>query len=343
MKLIIDCYGGDNSPSANVEGAMIALKKYPDLELVLTGDEVGVRSELERLGYTDEGRIRVVHAPDVITGEDKPTDAIRLKKESSMIKGIRMLRENADIDGMISVGATGSLVASATVRIGRIRGIRRPAFCPILPTMSGGIVGICDSGANVDVTPEMLCQYAIMGSKYLEAVYGIKSPRVALLNVGTESEKGDELHKEAYLKLSGMKEINFVGNMEGRDLLSGSYDLVVCDGFSGNVLLKATEGTALQLLKKIKKDIYSRFIYKVGALLMSRMFKEEKEFMNYQNYGGSVLIGTEKIIIKGHGSSDASAIDVCIGQAYRMVKSGLNDRISESVSALIEETEKQTT
>jgi len=334
MRLIIDCCGGDNSPSANVEGSLLALKKYDDLSLILTGDEVGIRSELERLKYVDDGRIRVIHAPEVITGEDKPTDAIRLKKESSMIKAIRLLREDPENDGIVSVGATGALVAAATVRIGRIRGIRRPAFCPILPTMNGGIVGVCDSGANVEVTPEQLCEFAIMGSKYMEAVFGIDSPRVALLNVGIESEKGDELRKEAYKLLTEVKDINFVGNMESRDLLSGKYDLIVCDGFSGNVLIKSTEGTALQLLKKIKKDIASKFIYKIGALFMYKMFMEEKEFMNYQNYGGSVLIGTEKTLVKGHGSSDAAAVEVCIGQAYRMVKSGLNAKISESIAAL---------
>ena len=334
MKLVIDCYGGDNSPTAQVEGSIKALDKFDDLSLVLTGDETGIRSELERLGYSGD-RISVVHAPEVITGEDKPTDAIRLKKESSMIKAIRLLRDDPEAAGVVSTGATGSLVAASTVRISRIRGIRRPAFCPLLPTMSGGVVGICDSGANMDVIPSQLLEFAIMGSKYMSAVFGIENPKVALLNVGTESEKGDELRKEAYQLLSSSDAINFVGNMESRDILTGKYDLVVCDGFSGNVLIKTTEGVALELLKKIKKDIMSKTKYKVGALLMKQMFNDTKEFMNYQNYGGSVLLGIDKVVVKGHGSSDASAVAVCIEQAYKMEKSGLNAEIAKAVSSIL--------
>jgi glycerol-3-phosphate acyltransferase PlsX len=333
MKIIVDCFGGDKSPSANVEGAVLALREHSDLELILTGDEKIIKSELDRLGCKSD-RIEIIHAPDVITGEDKPTDAIRLKRDSSMIKAISMLRKEPDIAGLVSTGATGSLIAAATLRIGRIRGIRRPAFCPVLPTMDGGIVGICDSGANVDITPEMLLHQAILGSAYLKNVYGIKSPRVAMLNIGTESEKGDNLRKAAYPMLKDCESINFVGNMESRDLLSGRYDLVVCDGFSGNVLVKTTEGTALELLKKLKKDIYSKTIYKLGALLMKNMFMQEKEFMNYHNYGGSVLLGCEKTIVKGHGSSDAKAVRICIDQAYRMSSGEMNREIEEALASV---------
>ena len=178
--------------------------------------------------------------------------------------------------------------------------------------MTGDIVGVCDSGANVDVTAEMLLQQAIIGSAYLKYAYGKDRPRVALLNIGVESEKGDNLRKEAYGLLRDCVSINFVGNMESRDLLSGKYDLVVCDGFSGNVLCKATEGTAMELLKKLKEQIYSKTKYKIGAMLQKQMFADFKDMMNYQNYGGSVLLGCEKVIVKGHGSSDAKAISVCI-------------------------------
>ena len=333
MKIIVDCFGGDKSPSANVEGAVIALKQHKDLSLILTGDENIIKAELEKLDH-DGDRIEIVHAPDIITGEDKPTDAIRLKRESSMVKAIAMLRKEPDISGVVSTGATGALIAAATLRIGRIRGIRRPAFCPILPTMDGGMVGICDSGANVDITPEMLLHQAILGSAYLKNVYGVENPRVALLNIGVESEKGDDLRKTAYPMLSQCKSINFVGNMESRDLLSGKYDLVVCDGFSGNVLVKSTEGTALELLKKLKKDIYSKTIYKIGALLMKKMFMEEKEFMNYHNYGGSVLLGCEKTIVKGHGSSDAKAVSICIDQAYRMSAGAMYKEVEDALASL---------
>ena len=250
-----------------------------------------------------------------------------------MMRAIRILREDETADGLISVGPTGVLIAAATMRIGRIDGVRRPAFCPILPTMDGGIVGICDSGANVECTPKMLLQFAIMGSEYLKCAYGIENPRVALLNVGTEEEKGDDLRRDAYRLLSEEDSVNFVGNMESRDLLSGKYDLVVCDGFSGNVLVKSTEGTAVELMKKIKKDIYSKGMYKFGALFMKRMFEEEKRFMNYQNYGGSVMLGTGKIIIKGHGSSDSAGVYKCIEKAVLMVGSNLNLKIEENLKS----------
>ena len=332
MKIIIDTLGGDKSPAANIDGALIALDKLDDLSVVFVGDDNDIKNHLVEKGRSCD-RIEIVHAPDVITGEDKPTDAIRLKKDSSMIRAIKMLREDESVDALVSNGATGALVAASTLRIGRIRGIRRPAFCPILPTMTGGIVGICDSGANVDIQPTQLVEFAIMGSRYLECAYGIRNPRVALLNIGTETEKGDDLRKTAYPLLTEAKGINFVGNMESRDLLSGKYDLVVCDGFAGNVLTKTTEGVALELLKKIKKDIYSKTRYKIGALFMKKMFMEEKEFMNYQNYGGSVLLGTEKIIVKGHGSSNAVAVSKCIEQAYRMKASDLNGKITETLAA----------
>ena len=331
MKLIIDCLGGDNSPRAHVEAAVMAMQKYPDLNLILTGGEKDLLSELNRLGFTDTSRVEIVHAPDAITGDDKPTDAIRLKKESSMMKAISILRTDESVAGLVSTGATGALVAAATLRIGRIRGIRRPAFCPILPTMKGGIVGLCDSGANVDIIPDQLREFAIMGSRYLETVFDIKNPRVAMLNVGTEREKGDDLRKTAYPLLENEPSINFVGNMESRDLLTGKYDLVVCDGSSGNVLTKTTEGTALEMLKMIKRDIQKSWKYKLGALLMKKMLMAEKNFMDYQNYGGSVLLGSEKVIVKGHGSSDASSVLKCIEQAYRMELSGLNDKIMESI------------
>ena len=197
--------------------------------------------------------------------------------------------------------------------------------------MKGGIVGVCDSGANVDITPLMLTQFARMGSLYIETVYGIKRPRAALLNIGVEETKGDELRKAAYPVLSGMEEINFVGNMEARELLSGDYDLVVTDGFAGNVLIKSTEGACLEMLKKLKRDIYSRTINKIGAFLMRKMFAEEKRFMDYRNYGGSVLLGCKKTVVKGHGSSNDAAVAKCIEQAYLMKKGGLTERIAEAV------------
>lgn len=330
IKIILDCYGGDHSPQANIDGAIAALETNPGLFLILTGDEAELKAALAGRNY-DASRLEIVHAPDVIGCDERPTDAIRFKKESSMVKAVRLLRDSDDIAGMVSVGSTGALVAAALTRIGRIGGVIRPAFCPILPTMNGGIVGICDSGANVEVGPDHLRQFAIMASLYLENVYGVNRPRVALLNVGKEAEKGDEIRQKAYKLLCETPEINFVGNMESRDLLSGSYDVVVCDGFSGNVLVKTTEGTAMELLMKVKESIYSKTAYKIGALFQKKMFKDLKEFMNYQNYGGSVLIGTSKVVVKGHGSSKAVAIRKCIEQAYRMEESRLSSKIEEQV------------
>jgi len=330
IKLVIDCFGGDHSPQANIEGSLAALEKFSDLSLVLCGDEAVIRANLEGRQY-DRSRLEILHAPEVIGCNEKPTDAIRLKKESSMVKAVRLLRDSDEVAGMVSVGSTGALVAAALTRVGRLQGVIRPAFCPLLPTMSGGIVGICDSGANVEVTPDHLRQFAIMASLYIENVYGIEKPRVALLNVGVEPEKGDEIRQTAYKMLSETEEINFVGNMESRDLLSGNYDVIVCDGFSGNVLVKTTEGTAIELLKMVKKSIMSRTIYKIGALFQKRMFKEMKAFMNYQNYGGSVLLGTSKVVVKGHGSSKATAVEKCIEQAYRMERSSLAGKIENNL------------
>ena len=330
IKILVDCFGGDHCPQAPVAGALSALAKNPDLHVLLTGDESLLRAELAGKAY-DASRLEIIHAPEIIGCDEKPTDVIRLKRNSSMMKAIILLRDRDDIAALVSVGSTGALVTGALVRLGRIPGVIRPAFCPILPTMSGGIVGLCDSGANVEVTPAHLRQFAIMASLYLENVYGIEKPRTALLNVGKEAEKGDSVRQETYRLLQETPSVHFVGNMESRDFLSGAYDLVVADGFSGNVLVKTTEGTALELLKKIRKDIYSRPLYKLGALLMKRMFREEKEFMNYQNYGGSVLLGTQKVVVKGHGSSRAVAVEKCIEQAYRMETSRLSDKIEAEI------------
>ena len=330
IKIIVDCFGGDHCPQAPIEGALKAMATYPDLYILLTGDEAILQKELEGKTY-DQSRLEIVHAPEVIGCDEKPTDVVRLKRNSSMMKGIILLRDRDDIAALVSTGSTGALVTGALVRLGRIPGVIRPAFCPLLPTMDGGIVGVCDSGANVEVTAAHLRQFAIMASLYLENVYGVSKPRVALLNVGKEAEKGDEIRQEAYKLLQDTPSVNFVGNMESRDLLSGSYDVVVADGFSGNVLVKTTEGTALELLKKLKKEIFSKTLYKLGALLMKRMFADMKEFMNYQNYGGSVLLGTSKVVVKGHGSSKAVAVEKCIEQAYRMELSRLSDKIEAEI------------
>lgn len=333
IRLCIDCFGGDHSPEANVGGALLALKTFPDLAVLLFGDEAKLKAVLAKESY-DKSRVEIVHAPEVIGCDEQPTLAIKQKADSSLMRAIERLRTEEDVHGIVTTGSTGALVAAATLRLGRVHGIKRPAFCPILPTMNGGMVGVCDSGANVDITPKLLQQFAVMGSLYLQCAYGVERPRVAMLNIGTEAEKGDELRKAAYPLLKETPGIHFVGNMESRDLLTGQYDLVVCDGFSGNVLIKSTEGACLEMLKKLKADIYSRTLYKLGALLMKRMFAEEKRFMDYRNYGGSVLLGCKKIVVKGHGSSNDAAVAKCIEQAYRMQTASMTEKLREAIAAL---------
>ena len=333
IKIIVDGFGGDLSPEVNVEGAIKALNEIKDLEIILSGDEEILNNELNKYKY-DKSRVSILHAPDVITCHDKPTEAVKRKKESSMVKAIEMLRTDETVNAFVTTGSTGALLAGSVLRLGRIPGVKRPAFCPILPTMNRKIVAICDSGANADCDPIYLQQFAIMGNLYLQKAYGIEKPRVALLNVGTEEEKGDRLRKEAYQLIKQIPDLNFVGNMESRDLLTGNYDLVVCDGFSGNVLIKSTEGTAMEILKLLKKTLKKNLKTKLGALVIKKDVYEIKDFMDYNNYGGAVLLGCKKTVVKGHGSSKTNAIYNCVKQAYNMEKNNLSVAISSAISEL---------
>lgn len=332
LKIIVDAMGGDNSPTVNVKGVVKAINNIKDLKIVLVGDAAQLTPLLNNEKY-DGARLEIVHASEVISCNEKPTEAIKNKKDSSMSRGYEMLRTDEEARAFVSLGSTGALLAGAVLRVGRIKGIKRPAFCPILPTMiQGKIVGICDSGANVDCDPVWLQQFAIMGSLYMQKAYGVQNPRVALLNVGVEEEKGDTLRKETYRLLSETPSINFAGNMEARDLLSGEVDLVVCDGFSGNVLLKSTEGACLELMRLLKKSMMSSFKSKLGALLIKKKMYEVKDLMDYNNYGGAVLLGAAKTIVKGHGSSKEEAVYQCIKQAYNMEKNGLREAIASEMA-----------
>lgn len=333
IKIVVDAFGGDRSPLVNIEGAVNAINEVKDLMVILTGDEEIIKKELANFNY-DQERLQIVHAPDVITCNDKPTDAIKHKKDSSLVKAFDLLKENDDIGGLVSISSTGAVLTGAVLKIGRLPGVKRPALCPILPTMKQGIVALCDSGANAECDSYYLQQFGIMGSLYLNKAFEIENPRVALLNIGTEEEKGDQVHKDAYQLLKNTPNLNFVGNMESRDLLSGDYDLVVCDGFSGNVLLKATEGTSMEILKLIKQAFTKNFKNKMGALLLKNDVKEIKNYMDYNNYGGAVLLGAKKTIVKGHGSSKASAIYHCIIQAYTMEKNKLCEAIKDALNDL---------
>ncbi len=331
IKILVDTLGGDNSPSANVEGAVKALSSIEDLEVVLVGDEKVISEQLKNFTF-DASRLSIVHAPDEISCNDKPTEAIKTKKESSLYKCYEILRTDETVHGMVSTGSTGAILAGAVLRLGRIKGIKRPAFCPILPTMKGSLVGICDSGANVDCDSVQLTQFAVMADLYLKKAYGVESPKVALLNVGVEEEKGDLLRKETFAALKANDKINFVGNMEGRDLLSGNYDLVVCDGFAGNVLLKSTEGACLEMLKMLKKTFMKNLKNRIAAGILKKDVYALKDFMDYNNYGGAVLLGANKTVVKGHGSSKAVSVFHCIEQAYNMEKKNLREAISQAVA-----------
>ncbi len=333
IKIVVDGFGGDNSPYVNVEGTVEALNEKKDLEVIITGDIDILNKEFAKYKY-DKDRLTIIDAKDVISCNDKPTEAIRYKKESSLVKAFNYLHDNDDAKGLVSIGSTGAVLVGAVLKIGRIKGVQRPAFCPILPTMQGGIVGVCDSGANVDCDAFNLQQFAIMGSLYMEKAYNIKNPRVALLNIGVEEEKGNKVTKEAYELLKNTPGINFVGNMESRDLITGNYDLVVCDGFDGNVLIKATEGTSIELMKLIKKTFTSSFKNKLGALFLKKSVYGIKDLMDYNNYGGGVMLGTRKTIVKGHGSSKASAIKHCILQAYEMEKNNLCEVIDTEIKKI---------
>ena len=339
IKIVLDVNGGDYSPTELVLGAIKSVKQIPDLNMVLCGPKADIEKILND-NKCDKTRFEVVDAPDTITNMDVPTVAIKQKTESSLYKAIDLLKNNSDVCAMVSAGSTGAVLTGAFLRIGRIKGVSRPAICPILPTVDrpNGMVAIIDSGANVDCKPINLVHFAIMGNAYLKNVYGIESPRVALLNIGTEEKKGNELLHETYPMLKDLKDINFVGNMEGRELLSGNVDLVVTDGFGGNVLLKSTEGAVLNLLKLLKDDIKSSPMSLIGAMFMKGTFKRIKQRMDYNKKAGGVLLGCKKLVVKAHGSSKAESIYQSILLAYNMHKANLCEIIEKEISKVNIET-----
>ena len=332
MKVVIDAFGGDNAPREIIKGALEYLKEDKNLEVVLCGDEIIIKKELEILGYKGD-KISIVHAPDVITNDDIPTKAIKEKTQSSLAVCFDILKRDENCIGLISAGSTGAILAGGFLRIGRIKGVSRPALCPFMPTKTGGQVLLLDCGANMDANAINLCHFAAMGSAYYTSITGVEKPRGALLNVGTEDHKGNELCKEVFPMLSKM-DINFVGNMEARDIMSGKYDIVVADGFAGNVLLKSTEGALKLMMGELKKAVKRNFLSTLGALFMKKSFKEMKKTYDFDAYGGSPFLGCKKIIIKSHGSSKAAAINASIKQVVSLYKNQINDIIENSVKDL---------
>ena len=333
MKIIVDAMGGDNAPAEIVKGAVMALSKDKDLSVVFTGDEAQIENCLSAYTY-DEDRVEIVHTTEIVTNDDAPTVAIRQKKDSSLVVALNLLKENDAVQGLVCAGSTGAVLTGALLRVGRIRGISRPAVCPALPTAKGGKVFIIDAGANAECKPVNLCHFAIMGTAYAKAM-GVKDPRVGLVTNGTEEHKGDPLHQETFHLLKKLQGIRFVGNVEGRDIMSGDIDVAVCDGFSGNIALKTAEGTALAVMSVIKQNIKSSLAAKIGyALFMRGAFKKIKKVLDYSKYGGAVLLGIEKVVVKSHGSSKAESICASVLQAKEAAESGLVGEIRQMLAGI---------
>ena len=312
MKIAIDAMGGDNAPQANVEGSIQAVKEYG-----VTVFLFGIENEIIKYIPEDmknDTRIKIIDASEVILTEDSPVKAIKQKKNSSMVMGLKAVKEK-DCDAFLSAGSTGAFLAGSLLKVGRIKGIDRPALAPILPTINGGGCMIIDGGANTDCKAKNLLQFATLGSVYMEKVAKIKKPKVGLLNIGTEEAKGNDLVKETYPLLKGMQNINFVGNIEARDVVDYACDVLVTDGFAGNILLKGVEGTALTIFKALKKEMTSSLKSKVGALLLKSSLQGFKKKFDYTEVGGAPFLGIDGIMIKAHGSSDAKAIKNAIRQA----------------------------
>ncbi|MFT9599204.1 phosphate acyltransferase PlsX [Mesobacillus sp.] len=324
MRLAVDAMGGDNAPKEIVLGAMKAIEKYNDIHIVLIGDESKIREHL-----TNEERIEIHHTEEVILGTDEPVRAVRRKKTASMVLAAQLVADG-NADACISAGNTGALMAAGLFVVGRIEGIERPALAPTLPTIGGEGFLLLDVGANADAKPEHLVQYAIMGSIYSEKARGIANPRVGLLNIGAEEKKGNELVRNTYELLKDA-DINFIGNVESRDLLDGVADVVVADGFTGNMVLKTIEGTAMSVFKMLKSALTSSFKSKMAAAVLKPDLTVLKNKMDYTEYGGAGLFGLKAPVIKAHGSSDANAVFNSIRQAREMVEKDVSGTIKTAV------------
>lgn len=324
--IAIDAMGGDNAPVEIVKGAVRASKtvKYG---LALVGRENIINSELEKYSY-DKDKITVVNADEVIENCETPTEAIKNKKNSSMVVGLNMVKEGRAV-AFVSAGNTGALLTGATIIVGRIKGVKRPALGTMLPSEKSRVL-MLDSGANVDAKAEYLVQYAQMGSVYFENVLGKKNPTVGLVNIGTEREKGNAMVKEAYSLLEEAKGINFIGNVEARDITIGNVDIVVCDAFVGNVILKVMEGLANTVLRLLKKELMSGLRTKIGALLAKPAFVNiKKNFLEYDDIGGAPFLGLKGLVVKAHGSSDAGAVAGAIKQCEKFIDGDIVNKIAE--------------
>lgn len=331
LKIVVDAMGGDYAPAEPVKGALEALKVRDKFKLILTGDESAIKSELKKYSY-DASRVEVIPCTEVITNDDIPTSAIRSKKDSSLVVGLRLLKENDDVGGLVSAGSTGAVLTGGVMLIGRIKGVLRPALCPGVPNVRGTRTLLCDCGANAECKPQYLAQFAVMATAYGKAAFGLKNPKVGLLTNGTEEHKGDPLHQEAHKLLKEISSINFVGNVEGRDLMYGDVDIVVSDGFSGNIALKSVEGCGKTVSTVLKQEFKRSLGSKLAYLCARKQINKLRGMLDYAKLGGSVFLGLKKVVVKTHGSAKADAICPSVVQAVDAYQNNLIGMIEEQLA-----------
>ena len=329
MRIFVDAMGGDFAPQAPVEGAIEALRRYENIEVVLAGDLQQVEPLLKDCDDV-RSRISLVDAPEVITNHESPVMGVRSKKNSATVIGMLQLKDK-QVDGFVSAGSTGAVLAGGMFRLGRIPGVERPALAPLLPNGKGHFL-LIDCGANVDCKPEYLQQFGVMGTAYMKGVMGIDNPRVGLINIGAEAEKGNGLIKETY-PLMEKAPYNFIGNVEARDITADQADVLVCDGFTGNVVMKFMEGVAGTLMGIIKKEMMADLRGKIAGLIAKPAFRRVKKMMDYTEVGGAPLLGVQGAVVKAHGSSNAHAISCAIGQVIKMIDGHVVEVIEQGVAA----------
>lgn len=328
VNVAVDAMGGDNAPIQIIKGAVDAVNEDSRVKVFLLGRESIVREELKKYTY-DASRIELVHTEEVIETAEPPVMAIRKKKDSSIVKGMYLVKDGT-CDAFVSAGSTGAVLVGGQVIVGRIKGVERPPLAPLIPTEKG-VSLLIDCGANVDARPSHLVQFAKMGSIYMEYIMGVKNPTVGIVNNGAEEEKGNALVKETFPLLKECKDINFIGSVESRDIPSGYCDVVVCEAFVGNVVLKMYEGVASALLRQVKSGMMSTFRSKIGALLVKPALKETLKAFDLEQYGGAPLLGLNGLIVKSHGSSNSVEIKNSILQCIAFKEQKINEKIKEKI------------
>ena len=328
ISIAVDAMGGDNAPKEIIKGCVAALAENADIHLLLTGDREAIEKELEIYAYPEE-RVEIIHTTEVIETAEPPVAAIRRKKDSSLVVGMKLVKEKR-ADAFVSAGSTGAILAGGQAFVGRIRGIKRAPLAPLIPTKAG-VSLLIDCGANVDARPEHLVQFAKIGSIYMEHVVGVKNPRVAIVNIGAEEEKGNALVKETYPLLKECDDINFTGNIEARDIPAGGADVIVCEAFTGNVILKLYEGVASTLVGVIKEGIMSTTRGKLGGALIKPALKGTLKKFDASSYGGAPLLGLNGLVVKTHGSATEKEVKTSILQCVTFKKQGINEKIKKSI------------